>query len=87
MSDHPFINEPVISPHRRSGNTTRLIDYYIQLLFVKGTITVIDHYDSDKSNKRLRGLILDRLRNEHTHDWGDAKFEAEPMKNTIKYIP
>jgi hypothetical protein len=50
---------------RRVGNTTRLIDFYIQDFFTKGKCVVIDHYDTQESHKRIFDLVLRRLRIEH----------------------
>lgn len=53
---------------RRVGNTTRLIDHIIQLLFKGKIVRMVDHYDSPQSNKRLLDLVMKRLGNEHYID-------------------
>lgn len=54
---------------RRMGNTTRIIDSIIQLLFTTNTIILIrDHCQNgthDKANKDLFKRILKRLQSEH----------------------
>lgn len=55
---------------RRTGQTTRLADKYIQQLFTKGSIKVIDHFESHPSNSRLFGIIIKRLFDEHFHGGG-----------------
>lgn len=52
---------------RRTGQTTRLADKYIQQLFTKGSIKVQDHFASHPSNSRLLGIIIKRLFDEHFH--------------------
>lgn len=61
--------KPEPQPGRRVGNTTRLIDYYIQVLFTQWKAEVIDHHPED--NPRGNGMtylverIVQRLQNEH----------------------
>lgn len=53
---------------RRVGNTVRLIDHAIQLLFSGKAIVCCDHYKNgahDLANKDLFYRILDRLHREH----------------------
>lgn len=59
---------------RRVGNTTRLCDNAIDLLFEGKVVKVIDHVKSVDINKDktmshyLLRMIMDRLRNEHRVD-------------------
>lgn len=46
---------------RVSGNTTRQIDYAIQLLYGEYIVEVRDHYESGK-NRRVNQLLFDRIR-------------------------
>ena len=60
--------EDKISRFRRDGNTTRLIDNAIQILYSGKVCVVLDHYDDGKyrnSNKLLFEAILKRLTIEH----------------------
>ena len=58
-------NNIELKPGRRVGNTTRIIDNAIQLLFEDGDIEVRDHYNSHDSNNQLLSMILRRLELEH----------------------
>ena len=68
---------------RKTGQSTRLIDYYIQELFnnPNTVIEIKDHYDTIKSNIRLTQLVLRRLYEEHSGD----KFKII-NQNTLKYV-
>lgn len=58
-----------LSLYRRDGNTTRLVDFYIQLLFRGYTVKCLDHHklgEHRESNERLLNLILRRLALEHS---------------------
>ena len=60
--------EFLILSGRRMGNTTRLIDYAIQIIFSGETVVIKDHHESGKNyseNKRLFDLIVRRLEIEH----------------------
>lgn len=53
---------------RRTGQTTRLVDAYIQSLFKGETVLVVDHHDFGRnyeSNKYLYNKIVNRLCLEH----------------------
>lgn len=54
-----------LTPDRRSGNTTRIVDNAIQLLFGHGWIKVEDHYTSRNADRLLMDRILGRLYHEH----------------------
>ena len=63
---------PVFSTTRRCGNTIRIVDYLIQLLFINGECTCYDHYrnpDQPRVGREMRKLVmryvLRRLANEH----------------------
>lgn len=51
--------------YRQNGQTTRLVDEYIQLLFTTGEIHIQDHYPNRQANENLMERILDRLQHEH----------------------
>lgn len=50
---------------RRSGRTTRLVDYYIQKLFTTGEIKIKDHHDTEQAHKLIFNKIRRRLSEEH----------------------
>ncbi len=62
--------KPQTLDKRRAGNTTRLIDYYIQELFEaffgdKGPIEIKDHLDDKDSHINLVKILKTRVRMEH----------------------
>ena len=65
---------------RMIGNTTRLVDYYIQLLFTKKEITVRDHHDNNAAHLELFNRIINRMESEH----GRLKLEIHKSNLTIK---
>ena len=50
---------------RATGRSTRLLDFYVQELFEKGFVEVIDHHNTIQSNTLLFGKLVQRLTNEH----------------------
>ncbi len=54
-----------ILPYRRIGNTTRIIDNAIQLLFQGHTVRVEDHFQDRHAQKRVYDAICKRLNSEH----------------------
>lgn len=50
-----------IRPGRRVGNTTRIIDNAIQLLFAGHIVEASDHHHSDDARSYVFRKILDRL--------------------------
>lgn len=50
---------------RQTGRSTRLLDSYVQELFEKGFVEVIDHHNTIQSNTLLFGKLVQRLTNEH----------------------
>lgn len=80
---------------RKSGQTTRLADKYIQELFEsetvngKACITIRDHVGTPDMDKHLMEIILGRLQIEHQRvkvecDWGNKKIYIIPLKRKIK---
>jgi hypothetical protein len=53
---------------RRSGRSTRLMDNYIQVLFEKGEVIVLDHHPLRDSSRHLYERVLKRLYKEHGLD-------------------
>ena len=50
---------------RATGRSTKLLDSYVQELFEKGFVEVIDHHNTTQSNTLLFGKLVQRLTNEH----------------------
>lgn len=68
---------------RRVGNTTRLVDAYIQKLFLDGKIThITDHYYTSEAHSRLYDLVVRRLKTEHPY----SKFSMDSITRTIIYL-
>lgn len=66
-----------------NGNTTRQIDFYIQVLFTNGKINeVIDHSLNKKNSVLLFEKIVARLALEHPA----VKINANKKKLTIELI-
>lgn len=72
------LDEPNYSFHRRTGRTSRQVDFAIQCLFSNQLVLVEDHYkngNSIKSNQLLLDRIIRRIK-------GEYKQEIEIIKNT-----
>jgi len=80
-------DEPDITPVRRTGRSTRLIDEYIQELFRGRRILVKDHYGTRQSDELLWDDIMDRLYLEHKHLFGRDLIEKSQIALTIKILP
>lgn len=55
----------LIKPGRRVGNTTRITDNAIQLLFSGNIVVVNDHYGNRQADEYLAKEILRRLSQSH----------------------
>jgi hypothetical protein len=74
-----------ISSERASGNTTRIINNAIELLFKGYKINIVDHYDygnSSQANRMLADRILKRLQSEKlcSQEWIDFNKGKMTMK-------
>lgn len=78
--------EDLIKEGRRVGNSTRLIDFYIQELFEKGEVYCKDHFDHSKSHYYLFKKVTERLEREHKTLWYMNKFEINNKNYYIKII-
>lgn len=67
---------------RRIGNTTRLADFYIQVLFNRGEVQVQDHHSDYNSHRALLERILKRITTEHPR----VNLEVNRVKLTIKIV-
>lgn len=54
-----------INSSRKEGNTTRIVDNAIQILFNERHVKIEDHYGSGESNLILLNKFLNRLQLEH----------------------
>ena len=64
----PFIKPKYINLYKngnRVGNTTRLIDMFVQDFFTKGECVIYDHHNTRQSRERVFNLVLQRLNREH----------------------
>ena len=64
----PFVKPKYRELHifgRRKGNTTRLIDMFVQDFFNKGECRIYDHHGTRQSHERVMHLVLQRLQYEH----------------------
>lgn len=80
----------VITYDRRSGNSTRLLDDYVQELFTMRVVKIVDHYvpnrkgDSNhEASKDLFYRFMRRINIEHPSDM--PKLEINKDKLTIKF--
>ncbi len=58
---------------RRVGNTTRMIDMFVQDFFNKGECQVYDHHPTQESRERVFKLVLERLNREHGIEEKDVR--------------
>lgn len=58
-------NSGLYQAGRRVGNTTRLVDMFVQDFFNDGECRVYDHYYSRRAYQRVFNLVLQRLNREH----------------------
>ena len=65
------IQEVIGSEARRSGRTTRLLDFYLQQLFTHKPVPLLDHHPSSKAHEHLYRNFQRRL--EVEHPWGSDK--------------
>lgn len=74
----------IIEPGRRVGNTTRLIDYYVQELFnnFEQEIEIRDHFPHRRADEFLIERLVKRIRSEHP----SFEYEINRNKRTIKLI-
>ena len=86
------VPRPIFIDERRVGNTTRIIDYLIQKLFIEGECYCYDHYRNTTNpdiTARIKehtfGLVLRRLNFEHHIDSEnliiDRKYFTIKLKN------
>lgn len=80
-----YLTKPSALPYRRIGNTTRLVDYYIQELFLRGTAKVLDHHGGDSPNhlSHIMIIIINRLQHEHRMNNKDYKIDTNKQTITL----
>ncbi len=72
---------------RRRGKTTRLVDLYIQELFINGEVTISDH-GSIEEDRRIFQSVYHRIRYEHPKvelrlNYSRLYFEIVPPKKSL----
>lgn len=80
------LEKPKDTGKRRDGNSTRLIDYYVQLLFTKEIIIInSDNPIGIAHDKDLFNRIVKRLSNEHKWIFHN-KLKINKSKLTISWL-
>ncbi len=81
----------LIKSERRCGNTTRQVDEWIQELFEKGSVVVVDHaHKSDRgvplnfANEYALKILKNRMYQEHGFEWG-KEYNYSQINNTLKF--
>ena len=77
--------EDKISRERRDGNTIRVVDNAIQLLFKHRAIIVEDHTKHHSANKMVFFMVLRRLEEEH-HLYSNVNLKVNNNRLTIELI-
>lgn len=84
----------VVYDYRRVGNTTRIVDFLIQVLFTRGQVKVYDHWigsrsvntdregDANRERNRVFHIVMRRLEMEHPN----VKVVASPKNVTIVLV-
>jgi len=78
-----------ITYKRRDGNTTRLVDNAIQILFNGDICVVLDHYEMGRhknANKHLFDAILRRLEIEHRWFFEQKRIKIDKNKLEIRFV-
>ncbi len=74
-------------PWRRSGNTTRIVDNEIQLLFSGNIVIVNDHHGHRRADEYLAKEILRRLSQSHDlHGKENVKIDLSKRIITIDLL-
>lgn len=60
---------------RRQGNTTRMVDMFVQDFFDTGKCNIYDHHNTRESIKRVFNMVLERLAREHGIDTKDVMID------------
>jgi hypothetical protein len=78
-----------ITYNRRDGNTTRLIDNAIQIIFNGDICVVLDHHEmgrNRKANKHLFESIIRRLQIEHSYIFVQKRVKIDHNRFEIRLI-
>jgi len=84
------LENAVLTRRRRDGNTTRLIDNAIRILFEGKVCVCLDHHemgDNKIENKRLFESVLRRLNLEHPWLFSDKSVYFDKSKLEISLRP
>lgn len=83
-----MVIKPISKNIRVCGNTTRLVDYYVQALFDRNKIIVYESHNNThsgkKANKELFKRVVRRLEIEHKHIL--KELEIDKLKLTITWL-
>lgn len=74
---------------RRVGNSTRLVDHAIQLLFEDKLVIILDHHEGGTnkySNQMLFRMVLKRLDLEHNRALNGGEIQVNKNNLTIQLI-
>lgn len=70
---------------RRTGQTTRLVDQFIQELYQNGKTRVYDHMnDNEEARENIYNRVLKRLSMEHPHDLAKIKKDDRTFEISFK---
>ena len=69
---------------RRDGNTTRIIDNAIQIIFNENICVCKDHYDHIQSHRIVFNRIINRLKNEKMIDMVLLDINEKDLEISIK---
>jgi hypothetical protein len=79
----------IINWERRSGNTTRLVDNAIQIIFEGYNCVVRDHHEMGENriaNKRLFDIIIKRIHSEHSWLFRENLIKIDQQNLCIKRV-
>lgn len=80
------MKKPLVEIGKQQGNTTRLVDYYVQMLFnfPNTSVKIIDHFNGiTEMDHHIYNVIEKRLNSEHIGN----KFIFDKNNHVIKFIP
>lgn len=78
-----------ITSKRRDGNSTRLVDNAIQILFNGNICVVLDHYEMGRNrqaNRCLFDAILRRLESDHRHILNERRVKIDKNRLEIMIV-
>ena len=82
-----LLNVVDLTPTRRDGNTTRLIDKAVQIIFSGHVCVVRDHARNGNDyfcNKDLMKKIMKRIQNEHDIEFNNLIIDFNHLEISLK---